>query len=54
VLPEWLPALEVRDLGVGMASVDLRFSRDEAGTTGVEILNNRGGLRVLSGKPERK
>jgi glycogen debranching enzyme len=46
-LPEWLPALTLRRLRVGDASVDLRFVREENGRTRFEVEERQGSLHVL-------
>jgi glycogen debranching enzyme len=46
-LPEWLPELELRNLHVGAAVVDLRFSRALNGTSDYEVLDVRGSLHVV-------
>ena len=46
-LPEWLPNLRLRQLRVGAATVDLRFHRKGDGSSGYEILDLRGKLRVI-------
>ena len=46
-LPEWLPELRLKKLHVGEAVVDLRFRRRENGSTGYEVLDLRGKLRVV-------
>jgi len=45
-LPDWLPALVVRNIQVGQARVSLRVWRDDAGHTAIEVLDN-GGVRVV-------
>ena len=45
-LPDWLPHLELRNLRVGEAVVDLRFMRHEQ-STGVDVLRRTGDLRVV-------
>jgi glycogen debranching enzyme len=45
-LPEWLPQLELRNLRVGQAVVDLRFRRTDH-STGVDVLRRTGDLRVV-------
>ncbi|MCM2324515.1 MAG: hypothetical protein NDJ90_14750, partial [Oligoflexia bacterium] len=46
-LPDWLPWLELRQLRVGSALVDLRFWRDSAGKSRWQVLAKQGSLRVL-------
>lgn len=50
-LPEWLPELEVRGLGVGRAEVDLRVWRDRKGRGRFEVLRKQGRLRVVRQPP---
>jgi glycogen debranching enzyme len=46
-LPEWLPEITLRQLRVGQASIDIRFSRSDNGRSNFEVLNKRGHLKVL-------
>jgi hypothetical protein len=46
-LPEWLPEIAVRNLHVGAAVVDLRFSRAPGGKSDYEVLEIRGPLHVV-------
>ena len=46
-LPEWLPALTLRDLRVGKAQVTIRFRRNRDGRTGYRILDQHGTLHVV-------
>jgi len=46
-LPEWLPDITLRNLRVGTASADLRFYRKDDGTSGYEVLDVRGKLKIL-------
>ncbi len=46
-LPEWLPALTLRGLRIGEASVDLRFERHASGRTDYRVLETRGTLHVV-------
>lgn len=48
-LPQWLPAITVRGLRVGEATVDLAFRRDAAGHTSFDVLDQRGQLDVVAG-----
>jgi glycogen debranching enzyme len=50
-LPEWLPAVTVRDLRVGRASVDLRFERRADGSAAHHVLRRRGSLLVVPAGP---
>ncbi|HJP72427.1 MAG TPA: glycogen debranching N-terminal domain-containing protein [Candidatus Limnocylindria bacterium] len=50
-LPEWLPAVEVRDLRVGGARVSLRFTRNADGTADHEVTDRHGALFVVSAPP---
>ena len=61
-LPEWLPEMSLAALRVGEAVVDLRFRRQNDGTTDFEVLDQRGPLRIvrqanpwslLDGPPDR-
>lgn len=46
-LPEWLPDLEVRNLHVGDAAVDLSFHRGRDGSTSYRVLDRRGDLHIV-------
>lgn len=46
-LPDWLPTLRLKGLRVGDAVLDLRFFRKPDGTTGFEIEQQRGEVRVM-------
>lgn len=50
-LPDWLPAVTLRDLRIGKARVTLRFERDAAGTSHCQITASEGDLRILSPPP---
>ncbi len=45
-LPDWLPQLELRNLRVGQAVLDLRFRRTDH-STGVDVLRRTGDVRVV-------
>lgn len=51
VLPEWLPELELRNLHVGDARVDLHFHRDDKGRSHFRVLDRTGKLRVIRQPP---
>jgi glycogen debranching enzyme len=51
VLPEWLPALVVRGLRVGDATVTLSFERKPDGTVKWEVAHQRGKLRIVRQAP---
>jgi len=46
-LPEWLPEIQLGNLHVGDAVVDLKFYRSAGGATGYRVTNLRGGLHVI-------
>jgi glycogen debranching enzyme len=50
-LPSWLPALTVRRLRVGRATVSLRFERQADGGAAHEVLEQDGPLLVVTGPP---
>jgi glycogen debranching enzyme len=50
-LPDWLPALTVRRLRVGRATVSLRFERHADGSATHEVLEQDGPLLVVTGPP---
>lgn len=51
-LPDWLPWIELHDLRVGNATVDLRFWRDSNGRSHWKVLGKQGILFVLEQEPE--
>jgi glycogen debranching enzyme len=51
VLPDWLPAVEVRGLRVGRTRASLRFWRDEDGRSHVRVLEKDGPLHVVRQPP---
>jgi glycogen debranching enzyme len=51
VLPPWLPEVTLERLRVGGATVTLRFHRDRAGRSHVEVLRKRGTLHVVKQPP---
>jgi glycogen debranching enzyme len=51
VLPDWLPALELRDLRVGKTTASLRFWRDDNGRSHVRLLDKDGPLHVIRQPP---
>lgn len=46
-LPEWLPAVTLRDIALGPARVSLRFERDPDAGTRYEVIAQEGELRVI-------
>ena len=46
-LPPWLPEITLRNLRVGTASVTIRFYRIKDGSSGYEILDQRGRLHII-------
>jgi glycogen debranching enzyme len=50
-LPEWLPELEIYNLDIGGARIDLRFYRDRKGKSRYRILRKHGTLRVVRQPP---
>jgi glycogen debranching enzyme len=46
-LPDWLPALTLRQLTVGEARVDIRFVREPSGRTTYTVLHREGTLHVI-------
>jgi glycogen debranching enzyme len=51
VLPTWLPEIIMRDLRLGNAKATLRFWRDDAGSSHVEVLHRQGTFRVVKQPP---
>jgi glycogen debranching enzyme len=51
VLPPWFPEVTLERLRVGGATVSLRFHRDRAGRSHVEVLRKRGTLHVVKQPP---
>jgi glycogen debranching enzyme len=50
-LPEWLPALTVRNVRVGSATASIRFERGRDGSTAFDVIDNRGPLFVVEMPP---
>ncbi|HET7026435.1 MAG TPA: glycogen debranching N-terminal domain-containing protein [Candidatus Limnocylindrales bacterium] len=50
-LPEWLPAVTVRNLRVGRATVDLRFERRPDGSAAHRVLRRRGSILIVPAGP---
>lgn len=46
-LPDWLPTITLTNLKVGKAALDIRFYRNQDGSSDYEILDVRGTLHVL-------
>lgn len=52
-LPEWLPAITIRNLRVGRATLDLRFERRPDGSAAHRVVRRHGSVVVVpSGPPE--
>jgi len=50
-LPEWLPAVTVRNIRVGNASVSIRFERGREGATAFDVIDKHGTLFVVEMPP---
>jgi len=50
-LPEWLPAVTVRQLRVGDATVSIRFERNRNGSTSFDVVDKTGTLFVIEVAP---
>ena len=50
-LPEWLPAVTVRNVRVGNATASIRFERGRDGATAFDIIDKRGPLFVVEMPP---
>jgi glycogen debranching enzyme len=50
-LPEWLPAVTVRHLRVGEATVSIRFERNRDGSTSFEVIEKKGTVFVTEVPP---
>lgn len=50
-LPEWLPAVTIRQLRVSDASVTIRFERQRDGSTGFDVIDKHGTLFVVEVPP---
>src|SRR5919197_5470919 len=50
-LPEWLPAVTVRNVRVGDAVASIRFERQRDGTTSFDVIEKRGTLFVTEAPP---
>jgi len=51
VLPSWLPEVIVHDLRLAGATVTVRFWRDKAGASHVEVLRKRGTFHLIKQPP---
>jgi glycogen debranching enzyme len=51
VLPPWLPEVTLEGLRIGGATATLRFSRDTAGESHVEVVQKRGTLHIVKQPP---
>ena len=45
-LPDWLGAVEIRDLRIGHSTVSLAFRYSASGSTGFSLLEQQGNVRV--------
>jgi hypothetical protein len=50
-LPAWLPELTIRNLRVGRATVDIRFTRKADGTASHKVLRKDGTLLIVPAGP---
>jgi len=50
-LPEWLPAVTVRNVRVGSATASIRFERGRDGSTSFDVIDKRGPLFVVEMPP---
>ena len=50
-LPEWLPAVTLRGLRIGDATLSLRFERDRDGGTHHEVVERDGAVLVVEAPP---
>jgi glycogen debranching enzyme len=50
-LPDWLPAVTVRNIRVGNASVSIRFERGREGATAFDVIDKHGTLFVVEMPP---
>jgi glycogen debranching enzyme len=50
-LPEWLPAVTVRNIRIGDAVVSVRFERTRDGSTAFDVVERRGALLVVEMPP---
>jgi hypothetical protein len=50
-LPEWLPAVTVRNVRVGNATASIRFERGRDGATAFDVIDKRGPLFVVEMPP---
>jgi glycogen debranching enzyme len=50
-LPEWLPAVTVRNVRVGGATASIRFERGRDGSTSFDVIDKRGPLFVVEMPP---
>jgi hypothetical protein len=50
-LPEWLPAVTIRNVRVGSATASIRFERQRDGATAFDVIESRGPLVVVEMPP---
>jgi glycogen debranching enzyme len=50
-LPEWLPAVTIRNVRVGDATASIRFERGRDGSTAFDVIDKRGALFVVEMPP---
>jgi glycogen debranching enzyme len=50
-LPEWLPAVTVRNVRIGKATASIRFERGRDGATSFDVIDKRGPLFVVEMPP---
>jgi glycogen debranching enzyme len=50
-LPEWLPAVTLRQLRIGDARISIQFKRDASGRTDYRVLKREGRLHILRQPP---
>ena len=53
-LPEWLPAVTIRNVRVGTATASIRFERGSDGSTAFDVIDTRGQLFIVEMPPPQE
>jgi hypothetical protein len=53
-LPEWLPAVTIRQIRVGNAEASIRFERGRDGSTAFDVIDKRGQLFIVEMPPPQE
>jgi hypothetical protein len=53
-LPEWLPAVTLRNIRVGGATTSIRFERGRDGSTAFDVIDTKGPLFIVEMPPPQE